>query len=114
MSVETIRELCPEAEIRLTYGCGTYGDQEYPIIVLDRIIIPPNRRKQGVGTAIMKLLCRYADETKSVLMLSPSISLGATSIERLKRFYRKFGLKSNMGRTKIYQFPNYGMYRFPQ
>jgi Predicted acyltransferase len=112
--MNSICEKYPNVEVRITYGCATYCEKEYPIIVLDKIVVPTDKRKQGIGTDILEMVCQFADETNSVLMLSPSTSLGATSIARLKKFYRRFGLKGNQGKTKIYQFPNYGMYRFPQ
>lgn len=114
MCINNITEKYPDVEVRITYGCATYCEKEYPILVLDKIVVPKDKRKQGIGTEILKMVCQFADETNSVLMLTPSTSLGATSLTRLKKFYKGFGLKGNQGRNKIYQFPNYGMYRFPQ
>jgi predicted GNAT family N-acyltransferase len=94
--------------------CASYCDKQYGIVILDKIVVPKDQRKNGIGTDVMKMLIEFVDETKSILMLTPSTSLGATSINRLKKFYKQFGLKNNSGKTKIYQLPLYGMYRFPE
>lgn len=113
MDLDEIKEMFPEVSIEIRYSHTSYCEKDYGIIVLDRIAVPKENRKKGIGTDIMSRLCKYADTVGSILMLTPSTSLGATSVSRLKKFYSRFGLKSNSGKRKIFQFPNYGMYRFP-
>jgi len=48
-----------------------------------------------------------------LLTLSPSTDFGASSKERLKRFYRRFGFVSNKGRQKDFTLFD-SMYRLPK
>lgn len=109
-----IKERYPDIEIELRYSSANYRDKQYGIIVLNRLVVPKDQRKKGIGTDIMNNLVEFAKNTDSILMLTPSTSLGATSINRLRKFYKQFGLKNNSGKTKIYQLPLYGMYKFPE
>lgn len=59
------------------------------------IVIPKDLRKQGKGTEIMKMIVNYADEVNKPIYLTPDLNFGATSIERLKRFYKRFGFTKN-------------------
>lgn len=64
-------------------------------LVLDKIIIPKESRKQGIGTRIMKMVCEYADSIQKPIYLTPSTSFGGTSVNRLKDFYMHFGFIMN-------------------
>jgi GNAT superfamily N-acetyltransferase len=51
-------------------------------------------RKQGVGTAIMRELCEFADRHASEIRLTPASRhdyAATTSRARLIRFYKRFG-----------------------
>ncbi|UKK52167.1 hypothetical protein L6472_06185 [Prevotella sp. E13-17] len=58
-----------------------------------------DERGQGNGTRFMEDLTRLADEKGWTLALTPDTSFGASSISRLKKFYKRFGLKDNKGRN---------------
>lgn len=60
-------------------------------IKLDRIIIPKDKRKQGIGSKVMDEIIQYADREQKPIYLTPSKDFGASSIERLEKFYKKFG-----------------------
>jgi GNAT superfamily N-acetyltransferase len=62
---------------------------------LDSIVIPKSLRGQGIGTKIMNMVIDYSNSVNKPIYLTPSTSFGATSIERLKRFYKKFGFEKN-------------------
>lgn len=64
-------------------------------LTLDTIVIPKNLRGEGIGTKIMEMVCHYSDEVNKPLFLTPSTSYGATSTDRLVRFYKRFGFKRN-------------------
>lgn len=84
-------------------------------IILDSIIVPPDQRKQGIGTQIMQELTNYADTAKKRLELSPGQKddyHGTTSRGRLVNFYKRFGLIQNKGRNKDFT-TNKTMYRDP-
>jgi len=60
-------------------------------IELTWIIVPD--RKQGVGTAIMRELCEFADRHAAEIRLTPASKgdyAATTSRARLIRFYRRF------------------------
>jgi predicted GNAT family acetyltransferase len=70
------------------------------VINLSRIVVPKEQRGTGVGSGIMKQLVDYADATGSKITLTPSTDFGATSVSRLKDFYKQFGFVENKGRNK--------------
>lgn len=53
----------------------------------------------GNGTRFMNDLARLADEKGWTLALTPDDSFGATSVKRLKDFYKRFGFVENRGRN---------------
>ena len=85
------------------------------IIVLDSLIVPKGKRKQGIGSQIMRELTEYADTVGKRLELSPGNKdpyHGTTSRKRLIDFYKRFGLIQNKGRHKDYRTRE-TMYREP-
>jgi ribosomal protein S18 acetylase RimI-like enzyme len=80
---------------------------------LSRIEVEKSRRNQGYGSKAMEDLTHFADAHELVMTLSPATDFGATSKERLKRFYRRFGFVSNKSRNKKWQISD-SMYRLPQ
>ena len=62
------------------------------VIELTWIIV--QERKQGVGTAIMRELCEFADRHAAEIRLTPASkgdNAATTSRARLIRFYKRFG-----------------------
>jgi GNAT superfamily N-acetyltransferase len=80
---------------------------------LSRIEIEKGQRGQGIGTKAMEDLLHLADAYGLRITLSPSTDFGGTSVERLKRFYRRFGFVSNKGRHKDFTLFD-SMYRNPR
>lgn len=80
---------------------------------LSRIEVDLKKQRQGLGTKAMEDLTHFADAFGMVITLSPATDFGATSKERLKRFYRRFGFVSNKGRHKNWQIWD-SMYRIPR
>jgi len=74
-----------------------YNNGKY--LVLSRIIIPSGDRNIGLGTKIMNKITDYADEHNLNIYLTPSTSFGSTSVNRLEKFYKKFGFKKNKDMT---------------
>jgi len=64
--------------------------------------LPKADRKKGIGTAIMKELCAYADKKSIIVALSPTSEFG-TGKATLMRFYKSFGFINNSGRNKNWQ-----------
>jgi predicted GNAT family acetyltransferase len=88
---------------------GPQGDA----IELSKIVVPKDSRGTGVGTAAMDELIRYADENGKRIVLSPSTDFGASSVARLKQFYKRFGFVENTGRNKDFSTRE-SMYRDPK
>ena len=80
------------------------------VIDLSRIVVP--EKGQGVGSEIMHQIIDYADQTGQTIKLTPSKDFGASSVGRLKNFYKKFGFVENKGRNKTFEFID-SMYRAP-
>ncbi len=76
---------------------------------LSSIVIPKHLRGQGKGTEVMNMICDYADERNKPIYLTPDLNFGATSIDRLKRFYKRFGFTKN----KDYEV-SHSMVRYPK
>ena len=104
-------------QMKEKYNLSTFFVNERPdSISLDMIEVPKVDRKQGVGTAVMAELIRYADEQGKRIVLTPGLPddrHGTTSRGRLVKFYKRFGFVENKGRNKDFQISD-GMYREPQ
>jgi GNAT superfamily N-acetyltransferase len=70
------------------------------VITLNDIRIPEGERNAGLGTQAMQELTRYADSKGARIALSPSLDFGATSLPRLKDFYKRLGFVENKGRNR--------------
>ena len=68
------------------------------------------QRGQGVGTQAMQDLIGYADEQGKTIALSPSADFGASSVDRLKDFYKRFGFVDNKGKGRDFEISE-SMYR---
>lgn len=58
-----------------------------------------DKQGRGNGTRFMQDLTKLADEKGWILALTPDTSFGATSVSRLKNFYKRFGFKDNKGKN---------------
>ena len=81
------------------------------IICINRIEM--QEQGNGRGTALMELICEWADKNKVTLTLTPSTSFGATSTTRLIGFYKRFGFVLNKGRNSNFA-TRQAMYRIPK
>ncbi len=105
MSLSDLKEKFSELEIHFLYATNC--------IILDKLVVPKDKRNHGLGSLVMKELVELADEAGWIVMLTPSDSLGATSVSRLKKFYKRFGFEMNQGKSKQFELPNYSMFRNP-
>lgn len=76
-------------------GVDSQIQEQGNVWTLNKLVIPKDARKEGLGTAFMEELTRMADRQGATLALTPSTSYGATSVARLKRFYSRFGFSKN-------------------
>jgi GNAT superfamily N-acetyltransferase len=94
-------------------GLDGFISERDGVINLSKIVVPGESRGQGAGTAAMKALIDYADSTAQVIALSPSKDFGATSVNRLNQFYKRFGFVKNTGKNRDYEISE-SMYRLPK
>lgn len=80
---------------------------------VSRIVVPKESRGQGIGSNAMQDIINYADQNGLQVTLSPSTDFGATSVSRLKDFYKQFGFIENKGRNKDFSVSE-SMYRAPK
>lgn len=64
------------------------------------VVVPKDKRNQGLGTQVMQDLARIADKQGRRIALTPSTDFGGSSVSRLKDFYSKFGFVENKGKNK--------------
>jgi|TARA_R110000824_G_scaffold113227_1_gene262876 GNAT superfamily N-acetyltransferase len=93
-------------------GDPKWGDEYEPHIVpIDSIVVPKEKRGQGIGSQIMERLIDWADENNYILGLDPSSDFGS-SVTKLRKFYGRFGFVRNLGRKKDYR-TRLAMIRYP-
>jgi GNAT superfamily N-acetyltransferase len=94
-------------------GLSIYLFERSDTITLSELVVPKKSRKMGIGTQFMEELVEIADKLGKRLLLTPDTSYGGSSEDRLRRFYKRFGLIDNRGRNKDYSISD-GMYRNPE
>lgn len=67
------------------------------VVTLSRIVA--DEKGKGNGTRFMEDFTGLADRNGWTLALTPDDSFGASSVGRLKNFYKRFGFKENKGRN---------------
>lgn len=82
-------------------------------LTVSKIVVNKNERGGGKGSAAMKLITDHADKHGKRITLSPSKDFGASSVDRLRKFYRGHGFVDNKGRNKDYRISE-TMYREPR
>ena len=80
---------------------------------LSQMVVPKEHRGKGIGSDIMNRLKSHADSKGMRITLSPSTDFGASSVNRLKKFYKKHGFIENKGKNKDYTISD-SMYRNPE
>ena len=66
-------------------------------VTLSKVVVAD--KGKGNGTRFMNALTNVADENGWTLALTPDDSFGASSVSRLKKFYKRFGFKDNKGKN---------------
>ncbi len=78
------------------------------VLVISSIIIPKEKRNQGIGTKVMNEICDFADKNNLAIILTPSSDFGGNK-KRLIKFYKYF----NFVKNKDYKYREL-MIRHPQ
>lgn len=107
---ETLRE---EHGAELWMVVKADGDQhEAPIVAIESIVVPKGERGGGRGTAMMGEIAGWANRQGLILSVHPSPDFGG-SVQRLRKFYRRFGFVPNSGRNKDFRTRD-TMIRYPR
>jgi hypothetical protein len=80
-------------------------------VTISMISVP--EKGKGTGSKILEMICKYADLNQLKLVLTPEKIEGTSSVERLERFYKRFGFVKNKGKEKDFSFMD-AMYRNPK
>lgn len=97
----------PKSEISAVF------DVKSKTLKIYKISLPKELRKQGYGSEIVDKITDWADNIQATIVLTPSTDFGASSVDRLFRFYKRFGFVSNKGAKKDFSISD-TMYRKPQ
>lgn len=85
-----------ELEGRHAVSLSIHFSKNSNAIILSRIVVERENRGRGVGAAVMKELCSFADRRRVRIALTPSSDFGGTKA-RLVTFYKRFGFKPYKG-----------------
>jgi len=90
-----------------------HGGDEYvrPYVTLESIVIPKDKRGQGLGSIVMQRVIEWADDNQYILSLTPSADFGG-KVTKLRKFYGRFGFVKNLGRNKDFRTRD-AMIRYP-
>lgn len=80
-----------------------FDDRAGHALHISRIEVPRSLRNQGYGSRAMEDLATFADDHGLAITLSPTTDFGASSKERLRRFYKRFGFVQNKGKHKDFR-----------
>jgi GNAT superfamily N-acetyltransferase len=109
-TLDDVRDTWGKSGVTLSVGSSRIQPD---IINLSKIEVPKGSRGQGIGTAAMTDLVKFADESGKKVALSPSVDFGASSKGRLVEFYKRFGFVENKGKNKDFTISE-TMYRLPK
>ena len=72
--------------LAMSYSFSRHG------LEISHIVLPKIHRNKGIGTKIMTEICKFSDENKMDIYLSPT-EIDGTSTDVLIKFYKKFGFR---------------------
>lgn len=90
-------------------GIDHFVSERNGVITLAKIVVPPNEREDGRGTAALQQLVEYADQTGQKIALTASADFGGNK-KRLVEFYKRFGFVENKGKNADHEISE-AMYR---
>ena len=87
-------------QLSQNYGDVSSWVSETPnAVIVNKIVVPEERRGQGVGSSFMREVIAYADAVGKPVALTPSADFGG-SVARLNRWYQSLGFVPNTGRSR--------------
>jgi len=91
-----IDQLIEEHDIDL----DVYDYDDY--IIISRIVVPKNKRNEGIGTEVIEKILEYADDNDKDVFVTPTSDFGG-SMTRLTKFYKSFGFVPNKGKYRDFR-----------
>jgi GNAT superfamily N-acetyltransferase len=70
-------------------------DDRHGTLIVSRVVVPKDKRNQGIGTSVMQRLVEFAKAKGLKTALTPEPIGERGSKERLRKFYKGFGFKKN-------------------
>lgn len=101
-----------EQYIRNLYDVKLNLFQRGDTIRLAKIVVPKERRGEGIGDEILEIIKEFADENDFRITLTPDSSLGGNRAKLIK-WYKRHGFIENRGKNKDYEISD-AMYRDPR
>ena len=72
------------------------------LITIHKMVVPKEKRGQGLGTQYMKKLTEEADAKGKKIALTPSKDFGG-NVSKLKKFYKSHGFEENKGKKRDFE-----------
>jgi predicted GNAT family acetyltransferase len=82
---------------------ATSIDKKNNAIEVSKIVVPDDLRNVGIGTKFMSDITKAADESGSIVTLTPSKDFGG-NVKKLIEFYKRLGFVENKGANKDFRF----------
>lgn len=102
ISFEAIPNQSIEEYLINKYEIDVYLSENNEFIELFKIVVPPDKRGIGIGTAAMKDLIKYGKRKNKDIFLTPASDFGSSK-KQLEKFYKSLGFKFNKGRNKDFR-----------
>lgn len=71
-------------------------------IELKKIVVPKDKRGEGIGSDVIQELIEYCRENDKDLFVTPSSAFGG-NVNKLTKFYKSFGFKNNKGKYRDFR-----------
>ncbi len=80
-------------------GVQSFVSESPNAVTVSKVVVPPESRGKGTGTAFMNDIIEYADSVGKPVALTPSSDFGG-KVSALERWYKSLGFVPNKGRNK--------------
>ena len=86
-------------------GLSLWASEHDNRINVGEIVVPPSLRSQGIGSAVLAEIKKYAQSVGKAVTLSPEPARGKKSA--LEKFYKKNGFTWNTGNKKDFSLASF-------
>lgn len=75
---------------------------KHDTLVMTRLWVAPQQRRQGLATALVAHVCSLADQQRKTIRIVPELSADSTiDLDSLRAFYRRFGFVGKLGMLRL-------------